>query len=710
MGWSIGEQPDDITGLKVYDSDAVVTFNRDYCKNQPSDTANKIVLLTFINIRDEIDWVWLKLLQDVQADSSDLMKIAIIYSYNDMNENFPRIELACGPSQSYGISELQDNSWINRKVNCYHMNKNFTWLKCEIYTSSTVQTCVETFGGSPCTFLLNRGFKIIDKWQIGSTDSGNSQIGALTGWDEKDLFDFDWDSIIAPPDPPDDNDHIPEKFHLTEYRKLYKMVQFTDKRITDLLNNETYIIDVDPSDGQDISPGGTISVTFSGKQGAVYYVKKPLAAWDTASYKIEGVSTQITSVDGDPYTKYKASEYLGDTKETRIIQLGELAGFADGQQVSFSVDANLRDTNEKAFMLEGGVASINYTVATPNPDLYMRDNLTDIGDMPSSGGLAQSPDIFVLQTQFNQIQAQANYGGNSTNENVIPPATVDGTQQNYVYVRVKNRGPIDANDVNITVYFTEPSALPTPEDWIKVNEAEPTVTIATVPSGEELTCSQGVEWTNYPYTGHYCFIGAVDHPDDAVPSFSDVQTIGFSDFIRNHNNITWRNFNVVENDPPPPPPDAPSGFVILPFMFHGAERKKRMQLEIVERLPIGSSSMMEVPIDLLQFIKRREKSLFKTDPKRKVVWMKLHTSGKNLTPVVALPEKHKARLRIFVDIPKLYRTRKNIIYVRQLYKGKEIGRISWLLVPKKNKTWPGFKEPAVKTPGKKMGDVSGKPD
>jgi len=705
MGWSIGEQPDDITGLKEYPSNVDATFNRDYCKDQPSDTENRIVLLTFINIRDEIDWVWLKLLQDMQADSADFIKIAIIYSYNDMGENFPGGQHACGPPTSYTIAELADNTWIQRKETCYRMSKNFTWLKCETFIGSDVQTCVGTFGGSPCTFLINRGFRITDKWQIGSTDSGNGQIGAATGWDSKDLFDFDWGSVTDPSDPPDDDNHIPEKFHLTEYRTLYKQRDFANKRITDLLNSEPYIIDVDPPDGGEISPDGSISVTFSGKQGAVYNVKKPLSSWDKNSYKLENVSTHIASVNGTPYVKYKASDYVADTKETRIINLGSLTGLTEGQEVAFTVDSNLRDTNEVSFQLDG---TYTYTVAFPKPDLYMRDNLADSGDTPSAGGLAQSPDIFVLQTQYSQPQAQAYYGTGSEFENAVLPGTVDGTQNNYVYVRVKNQGPVDASDVNVTVYFADGSTLPRPDEWTKVNDADHTVTIASVPSGEDLTCSQGVEWTNYPYTGHYCFIGAVDHPDDQAPSLDGVGDLGFSNFIRDHNNITWRNFNVVSNDPPPPPPDAPSGFVILPFMFHGAERKKRMQLEIVERLPMGARSMIEAPLDILQFIKGRDKTSFKADPKRKVVWMKLYTSGKNLTPEVALPERYKARLRLFVDIPERYRSRKHIVYVRQLYKGKEIGRISWLLVPKKYKPWPGFREPVVKKPVRETGKPSGR--
>jgi hypothetical protein len=643
------------------------------------DCSGKVVLLSFINIRSADDWEWMKRLVDINTDYSaepSVEIVAVIYNLNDAVEN----------SHSGPVTD----SWITEKRTAYGISYNpmqtkFAWLReDDAYSGSIAKDYRDSFSGPTfcLTFIINKNFMIMDKWSQNSGDSGDGNVSPDGNLNTNDLIDFSsWSKTH-------DN---------------FKLL--VEKRIDDLLNSEPYIIDVDPADGEEISPGGSITVTFSGRQGAVYNSKKPLSAWDKNSYKLEDASTHIDSVNGGPYVKYKASDYVADTKETRVINLGNLTGLSEGQEVAFTVDSNLRDTNEVSFQLDG---AYTYTVAFPKPDLYMRDNLSDDGDVPSAGGLAQSPDIFVLQTQYSQSQAQANYGADSPNENVIPPATVDGTQNNYVYVRVKNQGTVDANDVNVTVYFADGSTLPRPDEWTKVNDADPTVTITAVPSGEELTCSQGVEWTNYPYTGHYCFIGAVDHPEDEAPSLDGVVTTGFSDFIRLNNNITWRNFNVVSNDPPPPPPDAPSGFVILPFMFHGAERKKRMQLEIVERLPIGSRSMMEVPIDILQFIKGRERTPFKVDPKHKVAWLKLYTSGKNLTPEVALPEKYKARLRLFVDIPKQFRSRKHSVYVRQLYKKKEIGRISWLLVPKKYKPWPGFKEPVVKKPVRKTRKPSGR--
>lgn len=672
MNYYVGDAPLNFT-KKRYLNDSDFEFS-----SVSADCSGKIVLLSFINIRSAEDWEWMKRLADINDDYNaepSVEIIAVIYNLNDAAEN----------SHSGPVSD----DWISEKrVSCgisYNPNQTkFAWLREDAaYSGSISKDYRDSFSGPThgLTFIINKNFEIMDKWSDNSGDSGDGGVSPDGNLNGNDLMDFnEWDKNY-------DN---------------FKLL--VEKRIDDLLNNEPFIIDLDPADGGEITPGGTISVTFSGKRGAAYDVKKPLAAWDTTSYKINDVSTQIASVGETTYVTYKASDYLADTKETREITLGNLAGFAEGQQVVFTVDANLRDTNGVPFQLGG---TYTYKVSLPKPDLYMRDNISDIGDTPSTGGLAGSPDIFVLQTQYDQETAKTHYGEDSANENVVPPATVDGTQSNFVYVRVKNRGAVDANNVAVTVYFAEPSALPDPDGWKKVNDTEPTVTFNSVRAGEELTCSRGVEWTDYPYTGHYCFIGAVHHADDAAPILSGVETLGFSDFIRAHNNITWRNFNVVSNDPPPTP-GTPSGFVILPFMFHGAERRKKMRFEIIERFPVGSRSMMEVPIDILQFIRGRVRGPFKADPTRKVAWMDLHTSGNTLTPEVVLPAKYKSMLRLYVHIPEEYRARKHIVYVRQLYRGEEIGRISWLLVPKKYKPWPGFKEPVVKGPVKKKMKASGK--
>ena len=49
-----------------------------------------------------------------------------------------------------------------------------------------------------------------------------------------------------------------------------------------------------------------------------------------------------------------------------------------------------------------------------------------------------------------------------------------------------------------------------------------------------------------PAAGHYCFVATVDHQFDPQPDTAVFTWAEFLDFIRNYNNVTWRNFNVVD--------------------------------------------------------------------------------------------------------------------------------------------------------------------
>ena len=58
-------------------------------------------------------------------------------------------------------------------------------------------------------------------------------------------------------------------------------------------------------------------------------------------------------------------------------------------------------------------------------------------------------------------------------------------------------------------------------------------------------------------------MAVLDHPMDPAPPIpGPTDWAGFLDMIRNHNNVTWRNFNVVDVDPSADP-------IALPFLLAG---------------------------------------------------------------------------------------------------------------------------------------------
>jgi murein tripeptide amidase MpaA len=90
-----------------------------------------------------------------------------------------------------------------------------------------------------------------------------------------------------------------------------------------------------------------------------------------------------------------------------------------------------------------------------NSDVYVRDNPADTGVMLSSGPFWNSPDIWVRN---------ADDGGTAHQD------TIRG-RDNFVYVRVTNRGQAEACDVKVRVYLTNfaGTQFSYPKDWIPMN-------------------------------------------------------------------------------------------------------------------------------------------------------------------------------------------------------------------------------------------------
>ena len=97
-------------------------------------------------------------------------------------------------------------------------------------------------------------------------------------------------------------------------------------------------------------------------------------------------------------------------------------------------------------------------------------------------------------------------------------------------------------------------------DFIRTSECFKDAAKLQTPKIEfvQVTCGTDV------YDGYFL------HPRDPAPSPGALLNwTNFNNFIRNNNNVTWRNFNVVDNDPSLDP-QAPKGFVALPFLVPGA--------------------------------------------------------------------------------------------------------------------------------------------
>jgi hypothetical protein len=176
------------------------------------------------------------------------------------------------------------------------------------------------------------------------------------------------------------------------------------------------------------------------------------------------------------------------------------------------------------------------------PDIYVRDNLADTGVEPYPGTyLYAGPDI------INRTSLSANPTvefADLTNDALWQ--NVEFGQNNYIYVRLQNRGNANGNAA-INVYFSAASTFGTPASWIPIGSlAETAITPGSLRIAGPLTFPSAL----IPGLGHYCMIAVVSDALDPAPDHTLIASVSdYLNFVRNTNNIAYRNMDVVDMAP-----------------------------------------------------------------------------------------------------------------------------------------------------------------
>ncbi|KAK4118102.1 subtilisin-like protein [Parathielavia appendiculata] len=219
-----------------------------------------------------------------------------------------------------------------------------------------------------------------------------------------------------------------------------------------------------------------------------------------------------------------------------------------------------------------------------NPDIYIRDHVGDTGDA-TSGVVSSSPDIIIRQQPIANPDAALGSGsGTETNPSLSQPV-VSG-QNHSLYVRLQNRGTRAASSANVTVYWSEPATLVTPNLWTEIG----TATLPAIPATSNgLIVSPRLAWLadKVPASGHYCFVALAGSDNDPVPAVPNTFP-DFVKFVRENNNAAWRNFNAI--------PAATDGWQKFPVTVPGAfDSAREFVLKAVGHLPQGSKVRLQVP-------------------------------------------------------------------------------------------------------------------
>lgn len=310
------------------------------------------------------------------------------------------------------------------------------------------------------------------------------------------------------------------------------------------------------------------------------------------------------------------------------------------------------------------------------PDIYLRDAVGDTGTVPWTGSISTSPDVIVLPSPV--ADPQLAFGeGSGTENSAILGYEAESVHDNTIYVRVRNRGGSPATNVIATVYWSEVATLVTPSTWNLIGN----VTLPLVPVGDVLTVSPALTWlsADIPAPGHYCFVATLQHPNDpAPPTPGPLDWSSFQDMIRAHNNVTWRNFNVV-NDLP----DTPDATPTFAFNLAGAEdRARRFKFEIERRLPEDAVLELEGPLGVIERLKGEVPWKLIRNKKNKYARLVLPKLPRIMLEEVRIPRGLRLPCKFNIHPRKGKVVFGHGVAIRQIYKGEEVGRIVWQFAPK----------------------------
>jgi hypothetical protein len=183
------------------------------------------------------------------------------------------------------------------------------------------------------------------------------------------------------------------------------------------------------------------------------------------------------------------------------------------------------------FQPAGAAVPVTSAGAPPAVDVYLEDG--------RGGEYEYQPVHWANQSIWNR-NAPDGLPGHQT--------AIDG-QTNFAYVKVKNRGTVDAADVTVQAYHSLPGAgLTWPDDFTAMSPAGGLIA-PSVPAGSAAEITLGpFEWEpNLNTFGHDCILMIASVPGDPsnVDNLSPGETIAEWRLVPNDNNIGQRNVTVV---------------------------------------------------------------------------------------------------------------------------------------------------------------------
>jgi murein tripeptide amidase MpaA len=387
-------------------------------------------------------------------------------------------------------------------------------------------------------------------WWRKNRNPNMSTGGGARGVDVNRNFDFLWPSGIGTSTSPSSNVYRgPAAFSEPESRNI--------RHLFDTYPSIRYYVDVHSfgelllyswgdDDNQSVTPAQNFAnPAFNGIRGTpgdtAYREFIPTLDERTAVGLANRMHTALTAVRGKTYTVqqavglYPTSATSDDYAFSRSIA-DALKGKVYAYTFEFSTEF-VPPNAEMVNVVRDIAAALTELCVAASSNLYVRDNPSDVGAVPSGGAFWNSPDVWVRNAE----------DGGTTHQDAIRG------QDNFVYVRITNRGQEEAKNVATRLYITSfaGTEFVWPNDWVPRNPSGggslgppgtyligETATGAIPPGGSQIVHVRWQAALIPPQTGwHPCLLVEVA-PDDG-PRAPGAH-------VWDSNNLAQKNITIVD--------------------------------------------------------------------------------------------------------------------------------------------------------------------
>ena len=304
------------------------------------------------------------------------------------------------------------------------------------------------------------------------------------------------------------------------------------------------------------------------------------------------------------------------------------------------------------------------------PDVYLRRSMGDDGSAPAAGDeISSSPDILVWPEGLTKAKARWGERGNIP----APGGAIATGQRNNLYVRLRNRG-LGLGEGHVQLFASPAATLITTERWIPAGQLD----ASKIPQGDTLSVAGPVVWTPPASSSHWSFLAVFTQPGERPvplgppyfnwpvglppgPPYFDWEE--YLAFLRKRE-VAWRNTHRVSTASP-----------TLQFGIAGTpEQAHVFDFEVIQRLPDNAAVALKVGDALAAKLRQRQPLL------------------KDEGGALALPKRPRMEIRgvelaagAYADATLTVRgsalTAGHSLAIRQLWRGKEVGRITWFFGP-----------------------------